>query len=210
MLQDGGSATSGAGARQIGNTDTRLSDFRKIWISDSDTTIVGVYGPGTSREITANWESPFENLSVGKKIEVVGGLAQVATGMTFVCDFNTQQAWMGNRPTAFTIELLLYALSDPETEVMQPLRALEYMIAPDTNQLFGFGGKIQKALQVNIGTKFIYQMLVLESFSLALDKEVDSRGRFVRATANLQLTTLTMISKDMLRSGVGIKAGYDQ
>ena len=44
----------GGGASVLGNTDKRLSDARKIWIADDQTTIVGAYGPGTSMEITAN------------------------------------------------------------------------------------------------------------------------------------------------------------
>ena len=33
----------GGGASVLGNTDKRLSDARKIWIADDQTTIVGAY-----------------------------------------------------------------------------------------------------------------------------------------------------------------------
>lgn len=190
----------------IGNTDKRVDDSRKIWIADNETFIVGVYGPGTSLEITANMGQPFEGLTPSKGFQAGSALLQGSTGMTTVSNLNTQQVWQGNSPTQFNIELKLYALRDPDLEVMRPLRALENMIAPDTNDFWGFGGKVQKALQINIGRRVIYQFLVLNSISIPFDKETDSLGRYVRCTVNLTMSTLTMVSKDMLKLGYGIKA----
>ncbi len=49
--------------------------------------------------------------------------------------------------------------------------------------------------------------MVINSISLPFDKEVDSAGNFVRATVNLQLSTLTMVDRQMLNSGdYGIRA----
>lgn len=192
-------------AEEIGNRDDRLSRFRKCWISDGATHICGVYGPGTSKEITANWTSPFEGESIGQKVPLAGGVAQAFTEMTTITTLNSRQEWAGNRPTAFTLELKLYALHDPDVEVMQPLRALEIMIAPDVNDYHPVGGRIPQRVLLNIGTKAIYTDLVIESLSQPFDKEVDSQGRFVRATVNVQLSTLTMVSKDMLRKGYGLQ-----
>ena len=199
----------GGGASVLGNTDKRLSDARKIWIADDQTTIVGAYGPGTSMEITANWMSPFEAATLGNTpLRTGAAFAQTMTGMTLVSTLNTRQAWEGNEPTRFNVELMLYALRDPDLEVMQPLRALEYMIAPDVNDFWGVGGKIAKALQLNVANRIIYQYLVLENLSAPFDKEMDSQGRFVRCTVNLTLSTLTMVSKQMLKKGYGAKSEY--
>ena len=199
----------GGGASVLGNTDKRLSDARKIWIADDQTTIVGAYGPGTSMEITANWMSPFEAATLGNTpLRTGAAFAPTMTGMTLGSTRNTRQAWEGNEPTRFNVELMLYALRDPDLEVMQPLRALEYMIAPDVNDFWGVGGKIAKALQLNVANRIIYQYLVLENLSAPFDKEMDSQGRFVRCTVNLTLSTLTMVSKQMLKKGYGVKSEY--
>lgn len=199
----------GGGASVIGNTDKRLSDARKIWIADDQTTIVGAYGPGTSMEITANWMSPFEAATLGNTpLRTGAAFIQTVTGMSLITTLNTRQAWEGNEPTRFNVELMLYALRDPDLEVMQPLRALEYMIAPDVNDFWGVGGKIAKALQLNVANRIIYQYLVLENISAPFDKEMDSQGRFVRCTVNLTLSTLTMVSKQMLKKGYGVKSEY--
>ena len=199
----------GGGASVIGNTDKRLSDARKIWIADDQTTIVGAYGPGTSMEITANWMSPFEAATLGNTpLRTGAAFIQTVTGISLITTLNTRQAWEGNEPTRFNVELMLYALRDPDLEVMQPLRALEYMIAPDVNDFWGVGGKIAKALQLNVANRIIYQYLVLENISAPFDKEMDSQGRFVRCTVNLTLSTLTMVSKQMLKKGYGVKSEY--
>jgi len=194
-------------ATLVGNSDRRLSDSRKCWISDGETTVCGVYGPGTSLEITANWIQPFLDMTPGKVSESMGGIAQALTNQTMVKAINTRQTWEANSPTQFNVELQFYALQDPDKEVMQALRALETFIAPDVDYFVGGAGQIAKALQIDIGRMAIYQFLVLNSISIPFDKETDSKGRFVRCTVNLGLSTLTMITKDMLKKGYGIRAG---
>ena len=198
--------TDASSKKLIGNTDKRLSAARKIWIADDTTTIVGVYGPGSTMEINANWSMPFTEMNVGNG--TLGDVAQTMTGKTLVNLLNTKQVWQYNDPTHFNIELILYALRDPDTEVMQPLHALELMIAPDVSKFWSKVGEIAKALQLNIANRIIYQYLVLNNISVPYDKETDSRGNFVRCTVNLTLSTLTMVSKDMLRQGYGVKSGY--
>lgn len=194
--------------RIIGNSDARLHNSRKCWLTDETTTIVGVYGPGTSMEISSNWSQPFSEMTPGNAAQTAGGLLQATFGVTMVKTLNTQQVWQGNQPTQLNLELQLYALRDPDIEVMQPLSALEEFIAPDVSWFWGIG-QIAKALQLRIGTMAIYQPLVLNSVSIPFDKETDLKGRFVRCTVNLALSTATVISKDLLKKGFcGIQSGY--
>lgn len=195
--------------RYIGNSDARLHDSRKCWLTDGTTTVAGAYGPGTSVEITANWTMPFDGMTPGQSFQTASGLIQARTGNTMVKTLNTQQVWQGNSPAQINLELQLYALHDPDLEVMQPLRALEDFIAPDVDDFSLAIGSISKALQLNIGRMCIYQFLCLNSVSIPFDKETDLKGRFVRCTVNLSLSTMTMISKDMLKKGYGFKnTGY--
>lgn len=146
-------------------------------------------------------------MTPGSALRTAGAALQAATGSTMIKAFNTRQVWQGNSPTQFTVELMLYALQDPEIEVMQPIRALEYFIAPDVEMYWGIG-QISKALQLNIGRRVIYQYLVLNSVSEPFDKEMDSKGRFVRCTVNLSMSTMTMVTKDMLKKGYGLKSDF--
>lgn len=193
----------------IGNADPRLSDACKVWITDGSTTIVGVTGKGTTLDVSAQWNQPLQNMTPGNAAgEALQGVAQMLTGMTLVTALNTRKAWTGNEPTRFNVELLLYALKDTDKEVMQPLRALEYMIAPDVGDYFAFGGEIAKALQINFGNRIIYQHLTLDNLSVPMGGERDSQGRFVRCTVNLTMSTLTMVTKQMLKQGYGVKSDY--
>lgn len=193
-------------ARLIGNIDKRLHDSRKVWISDGDTTICGVYGPGTSLEITANWSQPFEGMTPGQVMKGLASMGQIASeGSTLVKSINTRQVWDSNSPSQLTIELQLYALEDPDLEVMQPLAALERFIAPDVDYFLGGAGQIAKFIQADIGRIAIYQPLVLNSVSVPFDKETNSKNQFVRATVNLTLSSLVMITREMLKKNCGIR-----
>lgn len=199
------SLSSASRTTTIGNTDKRLSDARKVWISDGTTTIVGAYGPGTTMDINANWTMPFTEMSLGNMFPKAGDIAQAMTEQTMMKTMNTKQVWQYNEPTRFNVELLLYALRDPDLEVMQPLHALELFIAPDVGEFLSGAGRIAKALQINFGNKIIYQYLILDTISAPFEKEVDSNGNFVRATVNLTFATATMVSKAMLKQGYGVK-----
>lgn len=192
----------------VGVNDPRLDASRKVWISDGETYVCGVYGPGTTLEISANWDSPFSHLTPGASAQVISGIIQGKEKDTLITTVNSQQVWNGNSPTQFNVECMLYALQDPETEVMAALRAFEDFIAPDVKAFIG-RGHIAKALTINIGRRAMYKELILNSISIPFDKETDSKGRFVRCTVNLSLSTSTMVSKEMLTNkggGWGIKA----
>lgn len=194
--------------KRVGVADPRLHESRKCWLTDGETVVCGVYGSGTSMSVTANYKQPFESLTIGASGgvgEFLVSAGQVITQKTIVSAMNTRQIWENNSPTQFAVELQLYALRDPETEVMAALRALEEFIAPDADAFLGVGN-IAKPLQLSIGRRVIYQYLVLNSISLPFDKETDSKGRFVRATVNLELSTLTMVTKSMLKKGYGISS----
>lgn len=203
------SLSSASSTLTIGNTDKRLSNARKIWISDGTVTIVGVWGPGTTMDYNSNWTMPFSEMSLGNMFPKVGDAVQAITQQTMLNTMNTKQVWQYNEPTRFHVELQLYALRDPDVEVMQPLHALELFIAPDVGEFMSGAGRIAKALQVNFGNRIIYQYLILDTMSLPFEKEVDSNGNFVRATVNLTFATSTMVSKNMLKQGYGVKCSLD-
>lgn len=123
------------------------------------TCVVGAIGEGTSKSVSANWNSPFEDDSVGSKYSKSGGLLQSGagsavlsdmaagvgykgdmsqydtTGMTSITTLASHQVWAGNQPHQFSVTLTLYALSDPRTEVEEAIRQLEKMAAPSLHEM---------------------------------------------------------------------------
>lgn len=184
----------------VGNNDRRVSQYLKTWITGADSdsgmglAVCGVTGPGTSKEVTANWQSPFEGESLGNKFQQAGGLMQAATDITLITQLNTRQAWVGNQPTKFNLELHFYALENVQKEVMLPLFYLEKMIAPQAAEVAG-PGRLPDFVQLNIGRKMIYPNCVIENMSQPYDKEVWKGGGWIRCTVSLQISTIAMLNK---------------
>ena len=191
---------------EIGILDPRVSPHRKCWLSDGKKTIVGVYGRGTSQEITEVWNSPFQNASLDSIAPQATAAFQVfGNGKTFIKGMNSARTWSGNEPTNVNLELILYAVKDPAAEVMLPLHTLEEFAAPDTEVFMGLDGKAAAILSLDIGRRIIYPSLCMTNISMPFDKEVDSKGNFVRCTVNITFTTPVAISKNLLKQGYGIK-----
>ena len=183
----------------VGNNDKRVSPYLLTWITGSDAgsgeglAVCGVTGPGTSKEVTANWQSPFEGESIGNKFELAGGIMQAMTDATLIKTLNSRQVWNGNQPTRFNVELHFYALEDVQKEVMLPLYYLEKMIAPEVSNTELYG-RIPGMVQLNIGRKMIYTDCVIESMSQPYDKEVWKGGGWIRCTVTLQISTVAMLN----------------
>ncbi len=184
----------------VGNNDSRVSEHLKAWVMQNDTSVCGVIGEGTTREVQANWNSPFEEDSIGGKFQKIGGVFQFATGMTSKGKMASQQIWEGNRPHVFNLVLKFYALYDARREVMDALRALEEMAAPEVNDIAP-GGRIPLPVAINIGRVALYPECVITAVSTPIDKEKTRAGDLVRAEVTLTIETLTMLNKsDIIRT----------
>lgn len=124
-----------------------------------NTCVIGAIGEGTSKSVSANWNSPFEEDAVGSKYSKSGGLLQSGaasdvasdvasglgysgdmsrfdtTGMTSITTLASHKVWSGNQSHQFSVTLTLYALSDPRTEVEEAIRQLERMAAPSLHEM---------------------------------------------------------------------------
>jgi len=193
----------------VGNNDRAVSPHLKTWIKQNGVIVCGVTGDGTSKEVQANWDSPYEGESAGSKLGQTAGVAQIKTGMTTVTTLNSRQVWSGSRPTHFNIVLQLYALSDPRREVMDALIELEKMASPQVNandpgNLFGGGsvkmGRIPGTVSINIGRNAVYKDCILENVSIPLDGEKNKDGLLIRAEVNLSVQTMQMINRSDIAS----------
>lgn len=194
--------------KTFGNADGSISDHLKASIVSTDKMIAvtGLIGPGTSRSLQANWNSPFEQSSVGSMFDKVGGLIQAVSGrllqddkgLTSVTTFNSTQIWDGNRPISLNLVLIFYALSDAEKEVTKALAALEVMASPELRSWIPIGGtdkgRIPGAVTLKMGGVLIPNM-VIESISTPLDKGRDRNGNLLHAEVNVILQTKTTLNK---------------
>lgn len=178
----------------VGNNDPKVSPYLKAWIIQENTCVCGVIGEGTSQDVMANWNSPFEEDSLGGRFEKIGGILQYATGRTSKGKLSSQQIWEGNRPHTFSIVLKFYALADAQKEVLAPIKALERMIAPQVNNVAP-GGRIPYPVDINIGRIALYEMCALTEMSVPLDKGKTKDGYLVRSEVQLQVETLSMLNR---------------
>jgi hypothetical protein len=195
-------------AKVVGNNDKAVSPYLKTWINQDidgvDTTVCGVTGEGTSKEMSASWNSPFEGENIGSMAEKTAGLVQTTTDMTSITTLNSRQVWGGNMPTQFNIALQFYALTDPQTEVMDPLIALSKMMSPQVSEsLPSPGSRIPGTVAINIGRNAIYQDCVIASISSPYDSEKNKDGLFVRAEVSLQIQTIQMLNRSEIASTFG-------
>ncbi|MDD4091876.1 MAG: hypothetical protein PHQ63_04910 [Smithellaceae bacterium] len=207
---------AGAAALEFyGNNDKKISPYLKAWIAQPDkeskisVCVVGLIGPGTSRALQANWNSPFEQSTLGGMFEKVGGLLQATTEKTSVTTLSSTQIWEGNRPHTFNLTLSFYAINDAFREVMEPLRELEKMMGPEISAgqegdgpVMSFlksatpSGRIPRPVILNIGRRMMIPNCVIESMSVPLDKERDRFGNLIRAEVSLSISTKVMLNRD--------------
>ncbi|MCC8380441.1 hypothetical protein [Xenorhabdus sp. PB30.3] len=206
------------GARTVGNNDPKVSQYLKCWIKQGNTCVVGVIGEGTAKELNANWNSPFENDSVGSKFSKVGGVLQTGaitdstSGMTSVVTFSSRQVWEGNQPHTFPIVLSLYALSNPKAEVEDAIMELEHMFTPEVNAMSPIGnpfsdgnsvGRTPSSIMINIGRNVVLSGCVIESLSVPLDGPRSRDGYLMKADVQLMIQSEAMLNRSQIASTYG-------
>lgn len=177
----------------VGTNDPSLSVHLKAFIDTGDELVIGIVGEGSSREVSSLWESPFENDTVGSYFSKIGGFVQAKTGMTSKSMLNTTQVWTGTTPITFNIMLELYAVSDPYTEVMAAVIALERAAHPEMNENSP-GGRVPRNVGINVGRQIIYPECVITDVSKQLDGPISRAGYPLQAQVTLTLQTLTTLN----------------
>lgn len=182
-----------------GNADPNIDQFSLCaWIIGATDTVLGVIGEGTSKEIVANWESPFEDSSLGSMFKKVGGAVQKITGKTSLTTLASTQVWGGNEPYLFDLVLKFYALANPWAEVEGAILALEKMMAPEVNMVMP-GGRVPQPVIIHVGANTIVQECYLKNMSIPLDKERSHGGGYLmRTDVNLQVGTIKMVNRSDL------------
>lgn len=192
-----------------GTNDPTISDHLKAYIQSEDgPTVVGVIGEGSSRELTALWESPFENDTPGSMFLKMGGIIQsgqlfgMGEGTTSKSGLNTTQVWSGTTPHNFNLVLEFYAVSDAYSAVQAAVIELEKMAAPELNKATP-GGRIPPTVTLRVGKQIIYPECVITSVSRDLDGPISQDGYPLRGSVTLQLQTKTTINQSEIAETFG-------
>ncbi|MGP9633792.1 hypothetical protein ACT3R7_12065 [Halomonas sp. AOP43-A1-21] len=192
----------------VGTNDPTISDHLKAFIQTPDALIVGIIGEGSSRELTALWESPFENDTPGSMFSKAGGVLQaghvggLGEGMTSKSTLNTTQVWSGTTPHNFNLVLELYAISDAYTQVQAAVLELEKAVAPELNEITP-GGRIPPQVSLNAGRQIIYPECVITNVSRQLDGPIGRDGYPLEGSVTIQLQTFTTVNQSDIPATFG-------
>ena len=193
----------------LGTNDPTISNHLKAFLRrEAGPTVVGIIGEGSSRELTALWESPFENDTPGSMFAKAGGIVQagalggVGEGMTSKSTLNTTQVWSGTTPLNFNLVLEFYAISEAYNAVQAAVIELEKMAAPEINKATP-GGRIPQSVTLRVGKQIIYPECVITNVSRDLDGPISQDGYPLRGTVNLQLQTKTTVNQSDIAGTFG-------
>lgn len=195
----------------VGTNDPTVSDHLKAFIQTPDALVVGIIGEGSSRELTALWESPFENDTPGSYFSKQGGLLQAGAledvgiegGRTSKGTLNTTQVWGGTTPHTFNLVLELYAISDAYREVQAAFIELEKAVSPELLGGITPGGRIPDFVTLNAGRQIIYPKCVITNVSRPLDGPIGRDGYPLRGSATIELQTFTTVNKSDIAATFG-------
>lgn len=187
----------------VGTNDPTISDHLKAYVRGEDgPTVVGIIGEGSSRELTALWESPFENDTPGSFFSKGAGLAQIETGKTSKSTLNTTQVWSGTTPHNFNLVLEFYAVSDAYSAVQAAVIELEKMAAPEMNEKTPLG-RIPPTVTLRVGRQIIYPECVITSVSRDLDGPISRDGYPLRGSVTLQIETQSTVNQSDIAATFG-------
>ncbi|NHN76840.1 hypothetical protein HA520_06000 [Azotobacter chroococcum] len=140
--------------------------------------------------------------------------AQDLENRTGITKLNSRQVFSGMPPVKLSMTLHFRALSDPQTEVMEPYqRLLEWAlpqklaedgILPELMSAAKSGSDVIKALFPSLAPQMVgftyannrYSPMVIESISNPIDGRLDSSGLPIYRAVQITLATLTALDKN--------------
>ena len=186
----------------IGVSDSTISPHLLAFIQSDGVTVVGVVADGTSRQLTGNWNAPFEQDSISSRTEKVGGIVQNATGVGYHPIMQGTQVWSGNAPIEFSLVLNFYAINDAYNEVTKAIIELEKMASPDVSKVAPFARAPEKT-SVQLGKSILYPECIVTVVSHDLSGPRHKSGNLLRATVSLTVSTKSSVNKTDIQQSFG-------
>lgn len=194
---------------------TWQSPFENSGPESKAPTIMALLQTGQLAVVANSLQLALPDGAVGNFARDLAGKAQTwaksLEGRTGITKLNSRQVFSGMPPVRLTMVLHLRAVSDPDTEVVQPYQQLLEWSWPQQlaeNGIFSevltsdegflhamFPSKAPQMIGFRYGNNR-YSPMVVESVGNPLDGPMDSRGRPISRSIQLTLATLTALDKD--------------
>jgi hypothetical protein len=196
---------------QIEQTQNWTSPFENQTADAKLSTLSSMFQVGGFGAILNALGQKFEKDSVGANlIGQLSGEAAKLAGLTSVTKLNSTQVFTGSPPLKLSFAAHFRALFDPTAEVQAPINmltawALPKKLAPDgvvSNVLMDGAGirtvYASEAPQI-IGMVYANQLfkpMVIESVSRPLTAPLDRDGRYISASLQMTIASLTALDRD--------------
>jgi len=183
-----------------------ISPYQKVYFTSDTDMVVGYLGQGSSVNFSAQWESPFENSSVGGVAGAISqygqklaGGAQVFTGQTSKTSFESRLVWGGQMPPEFTIVVDLMATINAQIEVNAAITTLIQMSSPQLNNLTPMG-RPPATVTLDVGRRLKLMDVVIKDVSFELDAPRTADGFYTHNKVTIQCSGDNMINKSDIPS----------
>ncbi|WP_241576564.1 hypothetical protein [Rosenbergiella collisarenosi] len=183
-----------------------ISPYQKVYFTSDTDMVVGYLGQGSSVNFSAQWESPFENSSVGGVAGAISqygqklaGGAQVFTGQTSKTSFESRLVWGGQMPPEFTIVVDLMATVNAQIEVNAAITTLIQMSSPQLNNLTPMG-RPPATVTLDVGRRLKLMDVVIKDVSFELDAPRTADGFYTHNKVTIQCSGDNMINKSDIPS----------
>jgi len=189
----------------VGVNDRSINENLLVFIQATDgETVCAALGEGATRDLTAQWVSPFEQDTAASGFEKAGGIIQTAGqefgyGVTSKTTFNSTQVWNGNLPHSFNLPVVFYAIRDAYTEVQLALIALEKMASPELSAMTP-GGRAPGLVSIKVGKMIIYPECHIEHISIPIAGPKSKNGYLLKAEVTLSITTKVTLNASHIQS----------
>lgn len=185
-------------------------------------------------EFEIGYQNEWQDLAtVAERIGLGGGASRLATALAAFASATgnasqsragTFQIWIGTRPLQFSLPLQLNAISNPQTEIIDPIKTIFAMAAPEAQagaflkspgpslvdaglaieKGEGFFQSLNNGISIFLGRGFTLHGLVIDSIRLRAATRSVNTGQLIHAEVIIEFKTAATYSRDdMLRSFFG-------
>lgn len=171
--------------------------------------VAALLDENASRELSANWNAPFENETLGSFLERSGhtvanvaatGLTayELTSGNTTRTTFNSLKMWEGTTPHSLNLTLNFVAFEDPVNEVHEALKRLEEWASPSLNEVMPVtvtnedgakanAGRMPPKLTLSIGRMAIFTDMVITNVSIPIGGPKTKDGYLLSAAVSVTI-----------------------
>ena len=191
----------------------------RVWLFGKDElnnkiSIMAAMPETLSISVTGNWQSvlPGGNIAdlaanipaIGKAISAASKTMQMTTGYTTMNQTLTMDVWASTSPIELRIPFQFNAISNPKTEIIQPLASLLKLCSPSTVDKTGgflrapgptFLGNSPYNISLMLGPNITFTNVLVRNVMANMDSILDKTGTFLSAHVDVDISTNMIMTK---------------